>query len=84
MKISLSSSCVAQWGMALLVGGYDGENKFVYVSQILLNSMHLYQPCIRVISIDNLTPARRSDLHVFPETRFFAVTAYQNKAVRSK
>lgn len=54
---------------------------------MILNSMHRYQPRFHVVYVD---PAPNSYLNAnrnfcsftFPETRFMAVTAYQNHRVR--
>ncbi|XP_061181112.1 uncharacterized protein LOC133189726 [Saccostrea echinata] len=50
------------------------------VSQIILNSMHKYQPRIHVIEVGSHGPNEQKSLqtHAFPETQFIAVTAYQN------
>lgn len=55
--------------------------------QIILNSMHRYQPRFHVVYVD---PRKDSEKYaeenyktfVFEETRFTAVTAYQNHRVR--
>ncbi|KAL7986841.1 hypothetical protein Chor_013124 [Crotalus horridus] len=55
----------------------------VFVIQIILNSMHRYQPRFHVVYVD---PRKDSEKYaeenfktfVFEETRFTAVTAYQN------
>lgn len=55
--------------------------------QMILNSMHRYQPRFHVVYVD---PAPDSCLNAhrnfcsfsFPQTRFMAVTAYQNHRVR--
>lgn len=57
-------------------------------SQIILNSMHRYQPRFHVVYVD---PRKDSEKYaeenyktfVFEETRFTAVTAYQNHRVRA-
>ncbi|RDD43444.1 T-box transcription factor TBX5-A [Trichoplax sp. H2] len=46
---------------------------------IILNSMRKYQPRIHIMRID--APNLGSRIAVFPETRFFAVTSYQNVQV---
>lgn len=59
----------------------------VLFSQIILNSMHRYQPRFHVVYVD---PRKDSEKYaeenyktfVFEETRFTAVTAYQNHRVR--
>lgn len=56
--------------------------------QIILNSMHRYQPRFHVVYVD---PRKDSEKYaeenyktfVFEETRFTAVTAYQNHRVRN-
>ncbi|XP_065055304.1 T-box transcription factor TBX5-like isoform X2 [Rhopilema esculentum] len=49
---------------------------------IILNSMHKYQPRIHIVQADDSSPTalRKSTFttHVFTETEFMAVTAYQN------
>ena len=56
-------------------------------TQMILNSMHKYQPRIHVIRQDgNLTDLKQLQSNqyksfVFPETQFTAVTAYQNQLV---
>ena len=60
----------------------------VLFSQIILNSMHRYQPRFHVVYVD---PRKDSEKYaeenyktfVFEETRFTAVTAYQNHRVSS-
>ena len=57
--------------------------------QVILNSMHKYQPRIHVICKDNdlinLSNIDKNNYKtfVFPETRFTAVTAYQNQLVKN-
>lgn len=59
------------------------------VFQIILNSMHRYQPRFHVVYVD---PRKDSEKYaeenfktfVFEETRFTAVTAYQNHRVRPR
>lgn len=61
----------------------------LYVFQIILNSMHRYQPRFHVVYVD---PRKDSEKYaeenyktfVFEETRFTAVTAYQNHRVRPR
>lgn len=58
-----------------------------FIIQIILNSMHRYQPRFHVVYVD---PRKDSEKYaeenfktfVFEETRFTAVTAYQNHRVR--
>jgi T-box protein 1 len=55
--------------------------------QIILNSMHRYQPRFHVVYIppkSELTDTALTEefkTFIFPETRFTAVTAYQNHRV---
>lgn len=52
-------------------------------SQMVLNSMHKYQPRIHVIEVGGSPNEQRNlQTHSFPETQFIAVTAYQNTDVR--
>ena len=63
----------------------------LFVLQIILNSMHKYQPRFHVILDESEKGNSRTSLHemnkdhlrtfVFPETQFMAVTAYQNHMV---
>ncbi|XP_052815282.1 T-box transcription factor TBX20-like isoform X2 [Mya arenaria] len=59
-------------------------------SQIILNSMHKYQPRIHIVRKRDTTPclpsvtsldAEEFKTFVFPETTFIAVTAYQNQLI---
>ncbi len=62
--------------------------QFVYIFQIILNSMHRYQPRSHVVHVsarkdfDN-APERDFKTFIFSETQFTAVTAYQNHRVSS-
>ncbi|KAH3772338.1 T-box transcription factor TBX20-like [Dreissena polymorpha] len=56
--------------------------------QIVLNSMHKYQPRIHLAKVDDVMKTSPSTLNdvdhktfVFPETTFIAVTAYQNQLI---
>jgi len=60
------------------------------LQQIILNSMHRYQPRIYVVEsgrdVSNTSPMTSSEVaglstFVFAETQFIAVTAYQNDKV---
>lgn len=57
------------------------------IEQIVLNSMHKYQPRIHLVRRVDNAPVRSIDAEsecstfVFPETVFTAVTAYQNQLV---
>lgn len=50
--------------------------------QIMLNSLHKYEPRIHIVRVGG--PRRMITSHSFPETQFIAVTAYQNEEVRNK
>ncbi|KAF4520498.1 hypothetical protein B566_EDAN004749 [Ephemera danica] len=49
--------------------------------QIMLNSLHKYEPRVHVVRVG--TESRRVVTYPFPETQFIAVTAYQNEEVTS-
>lgn len=56
--------------------------------QIVLNSMHKYQPRVHIVKVTDAMPTPPTSLDdldhksfVFPETTFIAVTAYQNQLV---
>ncbi|GAB6029300.1 hypothetical protein CHUAL_005065 [Chamberlinius hualienensis] len=49
--------------------------------QIILNSLHRYEPRIHIVKVNTDDP--KITTHSFPETRFIAVTAYQNEEVTS-
>ena len=58
------------------------------MQQIVLNSMHRYQPRIHLVMRKDNSNAQITDLEnelyrtfVFPENIFIAVTAYQNQLV---
>ena len=56
--------------------------------QIILNSMHKYQPRVRIVLKRDLKAfigdaEQHHKTFVFPETVFIAVTAYQNQLVRT-
>lgn len=59
-----------------------------YLQQIILNSMHRYQPRFHIVYLSYEKPHNKEKDHychyrafVFPETSFTAVTAYQNQRV---
>lgn len=56
--------------------------------QLILNSMHKYQPRIHIVKTKNDKDicvnqkiGDQFSTHIFPETQFMAVTAYQNQQV---
>ncbi|XP_054654842.1 T-box transcription factor T [Dunckerocampus dactyliophorus] len=54
-------------------------NKFNGGGQIMLNSLHKYEPRIHIVRVGG--PRRMVTSHSFPETQFIAVTAYQNEEI---
>ena len=61
---------------------------FVWLPQIILNSMHKYQPRIYLLTNpqteDYESELSNAKTFVFPETAFMAVTSYQNHLVRTR
>ena len=56
----------------------------VYLSfQAILNSMHRYQPRVHIVQCDDVykIPWCAFRTMIFPETEFYAVTAYQSEKV---
>ncbi|XP_069171375.1 T-box transcription factor T-like isoform X1 [Procambarus clarkii] len=59
-------------------------NKSNNNGQIMLNSLHKYEPRLRVVQVvqvDKEQQQRIISCHTFPECQFIAVTAYQNEEV---
>ncbi|CAH1183629.1 unnamed protein product [Phaedon cochleariae] len=56
-------------------------NKSNGTGQIMLNSLHKYEPRVHVVRVG--TESSRVMTFPFPETQFIAVTAYQNEEVTS-
>lgn len=60
-------------------------NMFPPLPQIILNSMHKYQPRLHIVKADenNAFGSKNTAFctHVFPETSFISVTSYQNHKV---
>ena len=56
------------------------SNIIIVLLQIMLNSLHKYQPRIHIVRVGN-GEKRTVSTHSFPETQFVAVTAYQNEEV---
>ena len=58
--------------------------KFIF-KQVILNSMHRYQPRLHVIynhrKNEDDSTTENFKTFIFPETQFTAVTAYQNHRV---
>ena len=55
----------------------------MFFSQIILNSMHKYQPRVHVVQANDIFTMRWNSFntYAFEETVFIAVTAYQNEQV---
>uniref|UniRef100_A0A4W5M3N7 T-box domain-containing protein n=1 Tax=Hucho hucho TaxID=62062 RepID=A0A4W5M3N7_9TELE len=76
-----SSSCLVA-GRADVIVSNDLLDDNWHERQMMLNSMHRYQPQFHVVYVDprwdsQLHPHRNFCTFSFPETRFIAVTAYQ-------
>ncbi|XP_053317365.1 T-box transcription factor T [Spea bombifrons] len=54
-------------------------NKMNGGGQVMLNSLHKYEPRIHIVRVGG--PQRMITSHCFPETQFIAVTAYQNEEI---
>ncbi|XP_059929351.1 T-box transcription factor T [Gadus macrocephalus] len=54
-------------------------NKLNGGGQIMLNSLHKYEPRLHIVRVGG--PRRMITSHSFPETQFIAVTAYQNEEI---
>lgn len=52
---------------------------FKIFPQIMLNSLHKYEPRIHIVKVGGIQKMISSQS--FPETQFIAVTAYQNEEV---
>ncbi|XP_069478974.1 T-box transcription factor T-A-like [Ambystoma mexicanum] len=55
------------------------SNKMNGGGQIMLNSLHKYEPRIHVMKVGG--PQKMINSFAFPETQFIAVTAYQNEEI---
>ncbi len=81
-KRSADPRCSSDWFFIFFKVMFN----YVLLLQIILNSMHRYQPRFHVVYVD---PRKDSEKYaeenyktfVFEETRFTAVTAYQNHRV---
>lgn len=60
---------------------YCSRYSFACVFQVMLNSLHKYEPRIHIVRVGGTRKMITS--HSFPETQFIAVTAYQNDEVCS-
>ncbi|KAJ7987426.1 hypothetical protein DPEC_G00326360 [Dallia pectoralis] len=54
-------------------------NKLNGGGQVMLNSLHKYEPRIHIVRVGG--PQRLITSHSFPDTQFIAVTAYQNEEI---
>lgn len=84
---SLSFSCPGKGGMCSDVPLHShGMSSPSPRAQIILNSMHKYQPRLHIVKADENNGFGSKNTafctHVFPETAFIAVTSYQNHKVR--
>lgn len=75
LKNNFSISCTRPFNAVLRFSSF----------QIILNSMHKYQPRIHIVKADENNGFGSKNTafctHVFPETAFIAVTSYQNHKV---
>ncbi|XP_005991073.1 T-box transcription factor T-A [Latimeria chalumnae] len=55
------------------------SNKMNGGGQIMLNSLHKYEPRVHIVKVGG--PQKMINSHSFPETQFIAVTAYQNEEI---
>ncbi|XP_069125684.1 T-box transcription factor T-like [Argopecten irradians] len=55
-------------------------NKLNGGGQIMLNSLHKYEPRVHIVKVNN-SQKKRITSFSFPETQFIAVTAYQNEEI---
>uniref|UniRef100_A0A452QAW8 T-box transcription factor 4 n=1 Tax=Ursus americanus TaxID=9643 RepID=A0A452QAW8_URSAM len=66
-------------------GWGPGAQKETLLFQIILNSMHKYQPRLHIVKADenNAFGSKNTAFctHVFPETSFISVTSYQNHKI---
>ncbi|XP_065057086.1 T-box transcription factor T-like [Rhopilema esculentum] len=56
-------------------------NKMNGEGQVMLHSLHKYQPRIHIIRVGAPDGEQTVSTHSFPETQFIAVTAYQNEEI---
>jgi len=63
----------------------NADCAFLIVLQIILNSMHKYQPRFHAVYVnpksEDVSQTENFKTFIFPETKFTAVTAYQNHRV---
>lgn len=85
-KLKLTNNQLDEHGHVSISKKNKDSFKKVYLFQIILNSMHRYQPRFHIVYLpQNAIKEEREFLNfrafVFPETSFTAVTAYQNQRV---
>ncbi|XP_041352018.1 T-box transcription factor T homolog 1-like [Gigantopelta aegis] len=56
-------------------------NKLNGGGQIMLNSLHKYEPRLHIVKVNSRTQKKSIMTFSFPETQFIAVTAYQNEEI---
>ncbi|XP_067676084.1 T-box transcription factor T-like isoform X1 [Haliotis asinina] len=56
-------------------------NKLNGGGQIMLNSLHKYEPRLHIVRVNSRTQKKSIMTFSFPETQFIAVTAYQNEEI---
>lgn len=56
-------------------------NKLNGGGQIMLNSLHKYEPRLHLVKVGANSQKKRISSFSFPETQFIAVTAYQNEEI---
>lgn len=78
------------WSTCCTIDDHNYNSIFFFIFQIVLNSMHRYQPRIHLVRLSpgqNIptTPKELAEVehktYVFPECVFTAVTAYQNQLI---
>lgn len=72
--------------MLIITNKLNLKNVLLFPVQIILSSMHKYQPRLHIVKADERNSFGSSNTsfctHSFPETAFIAVTSYQNHTVR--
>lgn len=66
------------------VKSYCNMNMTSKFLQVVLNSLHKYEPRVHVIRVESRDDQKKIITFPFPETQFIAVTAYQNEEVIEK
>lgn len=83
---SVVCACITSKPLALLwMEVLSNIQSCFHELQVILNSMHKYQPRVHIIPAKDYSPygLRKGSFYtfVFPETQFMGVTAYQNPRV---